>query len=739
MRPTIILLIILGWATAQAQNLTGRVADEAGQSLIGATLYWSGTQDGVVTDENGQFEIFRPAPPAFIVVQYVGYATDTLFIPPDMNEVTITLYSGVDLQTVEVKGESADLSFSTLQSINVETIGSGELKKAACCTLAESFETNASVDVSYSDALTGSREIQMLGLRGVYAQMLMEKRPIYSGLASLYGLDFIPGTWLESIQLTKGAGSVQTGYQSITGQINTEIVKPRDDKPLFVNLYGNIGGRGEANIHLNRAWNDQWATGLLLHGSVTRNDWDHDGDGYHDMPQKTLLNGMFRAFYAGKNLRAQFNVQALRDEREAGQILPDDAAPTGFYRIVQQNQRLDVFGKIGYVGFRNPNASIGLIANTAWHDLRSSYGNNTHNGVQRTVQANLFYTNVLGGMTHHLFYAGASMLYDDFDEAWNDTDLSRTEKVPGVFVEYTYEPNNNPYKTGAWFHRTGLVAGLRADYHNMAGWLISPRVHLRHNFSDTRVVRLSAGRGYQMANVLASNLGVLASNRQIDIQGPLDIEEAWNMGINYTQHLQLLGRGGHFNADLYHTRFVNQVVMDVDEDITRVSFYNLDGRSFSTSLLLLAGLEVIDGLETRVAYKFTDARTTYVGGERQLPLVARHRGLVTIDYETPGDRWMFNLGAQLVGPQRIPDNSDYPDYLVSHIPEYSPWFTIMNAQVTHRFSKLELYLGGENLLNVRQHHPIIAFEDPFGPYFNASQAYAPTMGTVVYMGLRWWI
>ncbi|MCR9290420.1 MAG: TonB-dependent receptor [Bacteroidetes bacterium] len=720
-----------------AQNIIGTIVNHDKEPLFGATILWQGTDLGAVADENGNFELPKQKKAANLLIRYVGY--DPLFIEvlPAEDTVYIEIDGISDLLEIEVAAKIRDNYTSTLESLNIESISSNELKKAACCSLAESFETNASVDVSYTDAVTGAREIHMLGLRGLYVQMLIEKRPALAGLGAPLGMEFLPGTWLQGIQISKGTGSVQNGYQAVVGQINSDLKKPFQDKKVFVNLFGTPLGRFEANVHLNKKINEQWSTGVLLHGNYFQNEFDRNGDSFMDMPMKKQLNGMYRLFYRGVNLRSQFNVHALTDERQGGQIF-NDQIPQGteLYTIYQRNRRVEAFGKAGYLGFDRPETSVGFIYNASWHRLDNSYGRTKHTGTQKDAYANLIYSSFLG-TTENKINAGISYLYEDYEEKLNDSDFSRIESVPGIFAEYSLVHAGTDF--GTLGEKIGIVAGARLDKHNQFGWLFTPRVNFKFNFSEESVIRLAAGKGFRTPNVIAENVSVLASSRIVDVMDDLDMEEAWNFGINFTQNFNLGTRDASISADLYRTQFKNQVVMDMETDRQKVLYYNLDGESFSNSFLTMFSYELLEKVNMKVAYKFNDVKTTYNGDLRQRPLIAKHKGLATLDYESKDENWMISSSLQLVGNQRFPDNSSVPLDIRQYHEGFSPAYATVNAQLTRKFGNLEIYIGGENLTNYKQENPIIDWENPFGDYFDATQVYAPIFGARGYIGLRWGI
>ena len=723
-----------------AKQLYGNVFNQDGEILIGATVVWDGTSIGTITDEHGDFWLPKMDTTANLHIQYVGYDPVYIEMYPHEDTAFIKIEGINELATIEVSEQRQDNYTSTLDPINLESLTACELKKAACCNLAESFETSGSVDVMKQDAVTSTSEIQMLGLRGIYSQLLLEKRPAYTGLGSPLALEYIPGTWVHGIQVSKGTSTVQNGPQSITGQINVELVKPWQDKPLFINLFGSTTERGEVNLHWNKRWTEQLSTGFILHGSTTRGEFDRNKDSFLDQPLKNTLDGMFRTFYQGDNFSTQFNVQALSDDREGGQLMPSGVSnPEDFYRIRQENNRVDVFGKFGYFGFDKPETSVGFIYSGSWHDMKNVFGKTRYNGKQENLYANLIYATILG-TTEHKLNLGGSFQYDDYQENLNDTDFSRKETMPGVFGEYVYG--------GSKF---GLIAGLRADRLEVAGprggqqdltkTFLTPRLNLKYNFSDKSILRLSAGRGVRSAQILSENMAVLASNRLLVVTENLNIEDAWNMGLNFTQNFKLAGRSASFVADLYRTEFTNQVVMDMETEHGQVLFYNLDGQSYSNSLLVLGSWNVFKGFDMKLAYKLNDVRITYQGDLRQRPMMAPHRALMTMNYETPGEKWMFNTNIHYTGWQRFADAEHIPSSIEDkqYFDGYSPAYTLVNAQVTRRFKHWEIYVGGENLTDYRQEHAIVDWQNPFGEHFDAMQVWGPLVGARGYVGLRMWL
>lgn len=752
MKSLIALLgFIAGFSPLLAQNgpsshhITGLVTNEKEELLIGASVFWKDTKQGTVTDTEGRFTLPARDVAATLVVNYVGYTSAEVQVLPGEEKIWIEVKGVTQLQEVTVQGKGFDTHMSTIGLRNVESVTSKELRKAPCCNLSESFQTNGAIDVTYPNALTGVKEIQLLGLRGIYSQFLVENRPTMTGIATPFAFEYIPGTWLSGVDLAKGASSVKNGNTGITGQVNAEIVKPDQDKPLFVNVFSSTEGRGEVNLHLNKKGKTSH-NGLLLHGSFVENQWDMNGDHFKDSPNRQQLNGMYRWKYDGPAGCAQFNVQALTDRRQSGQLndIPGYAGPR--FNIDQQNDRVEAWAKYGKEQFLGKRfLELGNIIGASWHRNQSQFGPNAYLAEQKSLYWQTLFQNIIGNTNHHILVA-PSIQYDDIQESVNEGNLDRREFVPGLMAEYTFSRPSLRMEIPDFV----MVLGGRVDWNSRFGWQLTPRLSAKYNFTEKSIVRVSAGRGFRSPNVMAENISLLASNRAFVFGNPnlgdrevLGPEEAWNYGVNYTQNFKIAQRDASFSVDLYRTDFVHQVLVDVErppvDSLLSVYFYNSSGKSYSNSLLINFQYSPLPGLDVKFAYKWNDVRAEFADGIlKRVPLVARQRGLVSVDYTTPNQRWSFNTYVQIVGPQRLPDNSFLPHSLTHNFPAITPTFALLNAQITRKFGKnLELYGGCENITGYQQHHTIISANDPASPFFNGSQVWAPMMRQVGYLGLRW--
>lgn len=738
--------------TTMAQSIKGRVVEENGGkkvSLPGANVVWEGTTEGVVTDENGRFEL-KWHNVGKLVVSFIGFQTVVVPVSASDKEIEILLESGEVLDEVKVMTRGNTTIMSTRGPIIEQVITGEELCKAACCNLGESFTTNASVDVAYADAVTGAKQIQLLGLTGKYVQMMTENMPNFRGISSLYGLNYVPGPWMSAVSVSKGAGSVINGYEAIAGQISVDYKKPTTSEKVFVNGYGSSEGMIEFNANMGIILNDKWSTALLVHGDWLTVDHDSNHDGFLDMPEKKQYNLMNRWQYKTDKWNLQFGGKFLDEKRLGGQkgfkrSMRGEYGVDKLYGIGIDSRRYEGFLKLGYLMPQYENTSMAWIVNYTDHNQDSYYGARDYQARQQTVFANYIFQSIFGNNENQKYSAGVTFNFDRFDESFNDFDILalkptkradfvRSERVIGAFFQYT----------GAFWKKLTVMAGLRYDYHNLFGGFVTPRLHLAYAPDDFTMLKFSAGHGARTANILADNSYLLAStnsvyvNNKLLVEHPeeldrLDMEQAWNFGVQLNRKFILFGRMLNINLDYYRTDFTNQVVVDNETEAGKVNFYNLDGDSYSNCYQVEVKYELIPRLDVTGAYRYNDVKSTIGGELKRAALQSKFKGLLNLSYYTNMKKWQFDFTAQFNGLGRIPLNPAIPSDRQND--EFDT-FTVMNAQVTKFFRKWSIYVGCENLGDFTQSNPILGADNPWSSGFDSSKIWGPVHGRKFYVGVR---
>ena len=716
---------------AQIKGLIQGADGSQKKPIYGAKIKLLQAKTGAVSREDGTFELVLPKElPDTLVISAFGYNPDTLIVSKKdrFTALNILLYSDKLLPEILIEYRKNGHSISRLKTLHVEELTAIELRKAACCNLSESFETNASVDVNITDAVSGAKKIQMMGLDGVYTQIQMENIPYLRGLESAFGLSSLSGTWIESIQITKGTGNVVNGYESMAGLVNLELKKPDEMEKIYLNVYQNIFGRSEFNFNKGIILNPKWSTGFLGHISSTYGNIDRNKDAFRDLPTGDNTAFMNRWAYKGKKMEAQFGINFYRDRKVGGQTSffrnKENQVDTANYGVLINSKHIDIYGKTGFFGKR-PMQSLGIVYNIKHQEIDGFFGLKNFSGLEKRGYINVIYDDIIGTSDHKI-KVGTSFVAIDISQKADTLSQKRMELVPGIFAEYTY--------TG---RRLTGVFGSRYDYHSIFREQFSPRVHLKYLLSEMTDLRFTAGKGWRVPNFIIDNISLLASSKQWIAPSETKPEISWNIGGSLVHEMKIFERKATISLDFYHTRFENQLIVDRDDAINAIVFSNLKNSSFSNSFQTEFSFSLIKNLDIRLAYKFLDVQAKYGNEMRQQVMIPRQRGFVNIAYITRNKRWEYDFTCSVFSPSRLPIQRDFSNdtLLISDLK--SPIYAMINAQITHIYKKFDFYLGGENLTNSTQKNPIIDAANPFGSKFDATNIYMPITGINIYVGIRY--
>lgn len=699
-------------------DLKGIVIDADNKEvLIGATIKWQEGKIGTIQKDKTGFKI-KYVSNSKLIISYVGHLNDTISILSN-KYIEIKLKQNPNTKTILVNGKAEESMISHSDVIKTENISIRGIQKAACCNLSESFETNPSVDISFSDAITGAKQIEMLGLTGKYTQLLTERIANFSGLALPFGLNYIPGTWMSSIQISKGAGSVTNGFESIAGQINVQYKKPSELNPPLVNLYSNDKQRYEANIDYSFEASDEFSSTLYAHASTQQGKIDNNNDGFIDQPILTQFNIMNRWNFQSELLEGQFGVQAINENRQAGQLDYFNVDKSKYYGVDIKTQRYEFFTKTGHVFDSETYKSLALITNGFIHNQTGTYGKRFYDAKEKKFNANLMYENAIINEENKIT-VGLNFLYNNLDENSTFYKLNRNEIVVGLYSELNYSLTDN----------LKAIAGLRYDKHNVYGDLISPRAYLKYDLAEFTSLRLSGGRAYSIPNILADYSYLLLSNKAINITESINIEKATNFGVSFSHDTKLFEMPIGLHFEYFRTDFQNQLILDMESDTLFYKFYNLNGESYSNSYQFDLMIEPIKCLSINLAYRINDSWQTINNQTLEKALMSLNKGLINVSYRTESDDWHFDVTAGYNGKGRMPHK------VVNGVKKYFPTFWIFNSQITKKFSTLDVYLGVENILNFKQENPIRDAANPFGNKFDATMVWGPIIGRVAYLGIR---
>ena len=792
MRKSIIILLAILCLpfVAEAQKLTGKVIDASSeQALIGASLFWKNTTAGATTSATGELSIKRVHGFETLVINYLGYDTLEMEISDkELDNITIKLQpSAVDIDAVVIESAQRGNYAKTSGITRDEQISFAGLCKMACCSLAESFENSASVTVGYSDAISGARQIKMLGLAGTYTQILDENRPIMQGAGAAYGLSYTPGMWLNSIQVSKGVSSVTAGHEAITGQINLEHRKPTDDERLFLNLYFDSELRPEINISsaIPLTKDKSLSTVIMAHGSMHPMAHDDNGDMFVDMPKSHQINVANKWLWqTPEGIQLRWGWKYLQENRLGGshdykkdmydQMLSNPLETPYGSNIFNQN--VNAYIKLGlpvgpertFTG--DPNDAVqnnfAMVLDYDNYLTDSYFGINTVDVREHTSRFNATYAHYFSqrsslnvGASAYLRTMDNNYLQQRVDggvptKSW-DFKGNAMLIEPGVFAEYTYQIED----------KFSLVVGLRGDYSMVQGDyyydakakpLITPRSHIKWNITPRTTLRASAGLGHRRQNLITDNIWMMTTSRDIKIKTDNlendmeslptlenDMESAATFGGSLSQTFRLANDDqATISFDYFRTQFLNTMVFDQERDGNTIAIYNLEakdgGKSFTDNYQVDFNWTPFKGFDLFATFRYTNAKMTVedANGQKHLverPLTSRYKGLINIQYAVR--RWVFDVTAQLNGPMRLPELDGDLVKAVEN-PTLSPIYPMFFAQVSYKVSNFTIYAGCENIANFKQMQPIQGFENPYGEGFNSSMVWGPLSGIKGYIGIR---
>ncbi|HYF33010.1 MAG TPA: TonB-dependent receptor [Chitinophagaceae bacterium] len=731
----IVLLILTVPFASFGQQLRGRVTTGSSLPLQGATITWLSKSKGTVTNEAGEFTIGLPRKkPYTLLVSFVGYKTDTLQVT-DTSFITVTLIHQSTLSDVTVHG-SKKPSYIARSAVNTEVISSLELKKAACCDLAGCFETQASVQPQTTNIITNSKELRILGLSGIYNQVLIDGFPQVQGLTYTYGISSIPGPLVENIWVAKGANSVLQGYESISGQINVLTKEPDKAGKLFLNAYMNSFAEKHLNV-LHAFKKNKWSNLTAFHMVQPANKIDNDDDNFLDLPLLTrymISNRWKKGDEAKWGWSTQISVRYLSEKRIGGQSnfnFSSDKGSTNAYGQAVSIDQPELWFKTAYR--MNDEHRFALYASGFYQDQQSYFGVTNYKARQTNGYANLQYE--FGYKSNSVFKTGISHRYLNLLEniSFSDNSLNRgyagryrkVEHIPGIFAENTL---NMVGEKLTW------IAGIRADHHNQFGWEVAPRTLLKYEIIDNLTLRASIGKGWRTANIFSENIGLLASSRDIIFAEALQPEEALNFGFNATGKYGANNFDGYISLDFYRTNFQNQIFPDYDSDPTKAIIRNFTGKSISNGFQAEVGGTLHNKFSAKLGYVFLDVYQIKNGVKDVLPFNPRHRLHTAASFMPSSKKWHLDANVHWYGKQALPDTKNNPANY--QMPGHSQDYTVVNTQFTYIIKRFEIYAGVENLFNFRQNRPIISWQDPFGQYFDTQFAWGPTRGREMYIGVR---
>ena len=715
-----------GTVLAEQDGVTG--------PLTGAHVFWIGSDRGTVTDAHGHFHLDdKGITDRRLVVSHVAFEPETLDVS-GASTVQVLLSRPRSAETVEVQAKAPDTFIAPLDQ-KTEIITAEELEHAACCDLAGCFGTTSSVQSEAVDIITDTKQLKMLGLEGIYSQVLLDNVPaLTGGLNTHLGVSFIPGPFIDRIMVSKGIGSVLQGAESFSGQINVLLRESDGNEPLFFNVFANSFLEQQYNAYVMRSFG-KWSGMLALHGVGRGQRHDANDDGFLDMPLTDRFSALAKWKYDGadEGVIARTGFKYTWEERLGGQDAyrtDRDLGSAAVYGQSMRNNRFELFNRTEFD--LGEGRALKLHVAGSVHEQDAWYGSTRYSADEQVVYGNLAWATPW--LDEHIFTAGASFLMNRLDETVDlgSNPLQKTYAgtyhtdvvAPGLFAENTLNLFDDAL---------AVITGARVDFRNDEGTVLTPRLFVRYNLDEITTLRASLGTAFRVARLFVQHPAALASWRDIRIERDIAPERATTFGVSVTRYYELGPLTGTLNLDLYRTNFSEQVVAEYDDDPRLIVFRNITGTSTADNVMAEITGDIAP-LTFRLSYTLADVYETRDGVHRSLPFVTRDRVLGVVTATSADDAWQATLTAEWRGAQKLPDTRAYP--VEFRLPEHGDAYTLLHLHLQRSWDAFDLYVGAENLLDFRQDNPILNAANPFQPWFEPGFAWGPVKGREVYAGIR---
>ncbi len=738
MRHTLLYILLLclslpaAWGNRQG-TLRGQVVDAAtGEALPLARLRVLPEDIRAETDASGHFylDTLVPHPDSRLVVQYMGFLSDTLAVQWDSFQ-TIKLQADKQLEEVVITGTMRAVSRKE-SPIPVEVYRSAYFKTNPTPSLLEATGMINGVRPQVNCNVCNTGDIHINGMEGPYTLVLIDGMPIVSALSTVYGLSGIPNSMVQQLEVVKGPAAALYGSEAMGGIINVITKSPQQAPRLSVELMGTSWQEFNADLGAKASLGKRVQTLLGIHSFWYNQPFDKNKDGFTDLALQKRVSVFNKWAMQRPHQRvATLGLRYVYEDRWGGQTDWDKRwrGTDSIYGEHVLTRRWELIGQ-----YQLPAKEHVMLQYSFNHHLQDSWYGTSPYAAQQTVAFAQLYWN--RNIQQHELLAGATYRYTYYDDNTPATVTARGNNpqhtpLPGLFVQDEWTLNA----------RNKLLAGYRFDYDRHHGGIHSPRLAYKWQPHRQHSLRASVGTGFRVVNIFTEDHAALTGARTVVIKEALAPERSYNTNLNYAAQFV---RGAQFinlDATLFYSYFTNKIIADYDTDPNIIYYGNLNGHSTSRGVSLNASWHSTLPLQVSTGITFMEVFRKEGRQREQLLFAPQWSGNVMVGYTLPG-HFRFDLTAQWNGPMRLPlQPNDYR-------PEYSPWFCLANLQVTKTWNeRLELFGGIKNLLNFVPKEVYMRPWDPFDKYtdqnnpenftFDTSYNYAPQQGIRGFLGIRY--
>jgi outer membrane receptor for ferrienterochelin and colicins len=724
---------------AQSVTISGTVKDaETREPLMFATVQIKGSSIGTTTNEQGHFSVDAPkelTTNGKLIVSYVSYTPDTLALHARQSKYTILLRKDFKAlqEVVVVSGTMKEVSKMN-SPIPVEIYSPALFLKNPTPSIFESLGMVNGVQPQLNCNVCNTGDIHINGMEGPYTMILIDGMPIVSSLSTVYGLSGIPNSMVKRIEVVKGPASTLYGSEAVGGLINI-ITKDPSTSPIF---HTDISATSllEYNADISTKWSLKKTQALLgINYFNFNNKIDVNNDNFTDLTQQNRIS-IFNKwdFHRQDNRQASVAFRYVYEDRWGGVLnwTKNDRGSESIYGESIYTNRAELIGN-----YQLPiKQKIIFDYSYNYHLQDSYYGKVKYLADQQVAFGQFRWDKKVG---KHDLLLGLPFRYVKYDDNTPGTASEDTVHVsnkpmytflPGIFVQDEIGLNE----------KVTILTGLRYDRHNHHGNIVSPRVSLKFSPDKNNTLRLSTGNGFRVVNLFTEDHAALTGARQVIIESELKPEESWNVNLNYASNIAHSSGFIGLDASVFYTYFTNKIVGDFHTDPEAIIYNNLQGHAISKGITLNTDISFMSRFKIITGVTFMDVYQVEKTGAEDIKMpqlfAPKVSGTYALSYSLDKLGLTFDLTGRLNGPMHLPTARENGD----ERPGKSPWFTIMNFQITKTSNTgWEFYLGAKNLLNFMPKDPIFYWQDPSAPEFDTSYNYAPVQGIKGFAGIRYTI
>lgn len=730
---------------AQTYSISGIVRNKhTTETIAGANIYLSGTTIGTTSNVNGYFQlqVSDEQLNLKLICSFIGYKTDTIPLTDLKRLFNFNLeMEKENLREVVVSGTMKEIT--KLESpIPVEIYTPAFFKKNPSPNIFESLNMVNGVQPQLNCNVCNTGDIRINGMEGPYTMVLIDGMPIVSSLATVYGLAGIPNSIVNRIEVVKGPASALYGSEAVGGLINIITKNPASIPKLNIDLSGTTWK--EFNLDISSRYKFKKTYSLLgINAFIFNSIYDKNKDGFTDVTLQKRISVFNKWAFKNKlNKPNNLAVRYIYEDRWGGQTgwTSEWRGTDSIYGESIYSNRAELFGVYNLPTIKQ---NIRLEYAYNFHLQDSYYGTIKYYALQHTAFAQVLWDKTIKSHSLLFGFPFRFISYDDNSPATATPDTVNSQNapsitcLPGIFIQDEW----------AFHKKLSTLIGIRYDYNTQHGNIITPRLSLKFRPVSNHTFRLSTGTGYRVVNLFTEDHAALTGARQVVLNEKLNPEQSWNVNLNYVTHINYKKGFITLDASAFYTHFSNQIVGDFYTDPNKIIYGNLMGHAISKGITLNTDFSFTNGLKWIVGGTFLNVyqvAANSFGFTKKSPhhFVPKFQSTFSLSYTIPKTGLGIDLTGNLKSPMYLPILPN--DFR----PEKSPWYCLLNLQLTKKLSEqIELYTGIKNILNFKPENPIMRAFDPFDKditvnnpnnyTFDTSYSYAPIQGIKVNFGFRW--